>query len=396
MRKFKRSNVLCHSYYVLFGMAGAGLLPSLMRSFEDAYALSHAQMGLVIGLSAVVLACGGMLGGRWYDRAGPLAPLSFCMVGCAAGAVFLFAASTVWWFVAALFLFQFGNGLGVVVNPLIRRLCGTKAAAGINLLHGFQGIGRFLAPVLVAACIRFTGGWRPALLVAAALFVVWFFFVLFGFRGFGPPHDGEAVSVPSDAASSARRRDPVLWLGVAGFFFLAGGEAGLIFWVPNYLESEAGFSKMAALTTLTWMMVGYTGVRLGLGFMPRLIRSRWLVLSVLVLVVDTVLLMHTRSDAWVWLFGGVMGAAIGAYWPCHMAAVYERVARGHGLLTGATNLVATFGSLLFMVLIGCVADRTGLTCGISIAVAASSLAVVLHVVFRHLSRPPETVPPPPP
>ena len=378
MKGATRNKLLCHSYYVLFGMVGNGLLPAIMRSLEEFYGFSHTRMGLILGMGAVILACGGIVGGHWYDRAGPRIPFAACMAGCALGAIGIRLAPTAMVFVPALLAFQFANGLGVMVNPLVRNLYGERQAGGISLLHGFQGVGRFLAPVLVATCLAVGSDWRLSLVVSAALFAAWFFLVTAGMED--PP---ERTAENHSTGGPDKRRDPVVWLGILGFLFLSGGEVGIIYWLPNFLESEAGWPKTTALATLAWMMAGYTGVRLCLGLLRSVVKPAWILGGAAVLLVTFFLMIHTRQTLLLYALGAALGIALGPFWPCQAAALYAYAARGHGLLTGAFNLVSTLGALCLMIVIGALGDRIGLRHALVLPVVSCCAFAVLYTLFHH-------------
>lgn len=70
-----RCKALCHSYFMLCGMA-AGLVFPLVKSFEDTYGISHTQIGILLGASSVLVGLSTIMGGYIYDRKGPRVLLS--------------------------------------------------------------------------------------------------------------------------------------------------------------------------------------------------------------------------------------------------------------------------------------------------------------------------------
>ena len=54
-------------------------------------------------------------------------------------------------------------------------------------------------------------------------------------------------------------------LGIVAFFFLAGSELTLIAWLAAYLESDASLGQAQAMYGLTFMLVGFTGIRFAIG-----------------------------------------------------------------------------------------------------------------------------------
>ena len=374
-RKFF-NRFICHSYYVIFGFVGVGLIPPLTKSFEDAFSISHTTMGLILGTGSITSAIASLLAGRWYDRRGARPALLFSLAASGSIAVFLYFCPNGMAFAFAICLFMMANNLGSVVNPLVRELYGNKQAGAIGLLHGFQGVGRLLAPLVVLVAVSSTGSWRAAFLLSATLYAVWVFLVAKGIDK--KPH---ASLDEHKERRSLRLKDALLWTGVLGFAFLSGGESGLMLWLPTFVESEGGFSQSVTLMSVTCMMIGYTAVRFLLRAFGGILKPRWILFSGALLILVFALLTSATNNYWLLTLCFFLGVSFGAYFPALTAALYAYVGSGHGILTGLMLATATGGAFSALFLIGRLGDLYGLRYGLITAIAFSCIAALLYAVF---------------
>ena len=394
MQPATRHKTICHSYYVLFGMLGGGLVPALIKSWEDTFRLSHAAMGLCISAAAVGFATAAVLGGIIYDRWGPRAVMTWTAGLTAVGAAALALAPNRWTFLPALIAFQIANGLGCCINALVGGLYGAQRARGVSLLHASQGLGRLIAPQMVALSVLLWATWRPTFLLSAALMAAWAALFFVGLRDL-PAH----LDRPHAHRAHGGRPRPhwSVFLGLSGFVFVAGTEAGAVVWVPNYLESEVHLPKAQALLSLTWLMAGLTLMRLWLGFTRRRTGARVIVPASLAAAggllamrqVDTVLAAHALALG--------LGVAFGGFWPCLTALLYDRVAHGHGLLTGGVIVTSAAGGMLVIPLMGYIGDVESLRAALLLPAGAALLYMTTYVLYDVIApRPPAAAPSLPP
>jgi len=378
------NKAICHSYYLLFGLVGVGLLPPLVKSFEDSYGISHTTMGIVLGVGAVVLALASLGVGVWYDRRGGRAALSATMLLCAVSALGIYFTRSVVAFVALLLAFHLANGLGSVVSPLVAKLYAEERTRGMNLLHAFQGVGRLLAPMLVAACIALSGQWRAAFVVSAVLFGIWFPLVWFGLKE--TPQVRSRQHHDTSFGAIAALHDRVVMLGVAGFFVLSGCEMTLMTWLPNFLESETQFGKTEALTALTAMMLGYTAIRIVLGLRRSRVTSLHIALSAIVLAAAFSLATKVSDQYLLYCLAFLMGLCFGPYWPSLAAAIYDYIPWGHGTLTGLFGIGSTTGAFVFVSAVGVLGDIVSLRYGLLIAPVCGILFAIAYYACEVLAR----------
>ena len=369
------SKALCHGYYVAFGMVGIGLLPGLVKSFEDAFSLSHTRMGLIMAAGAATFAVASFAGGVLFDRRGGRLVMSLAAGLSGLFALAVFFSPKVLFFIPALLLFHAANGLGQVVNPLVGRLYGPRRAQGINLLHGFQGVGRLLAPLLIAACIAATGGWRVTFVVSGGVFALLLLLFLLG------PDEGTALPDGPPAATTSPQWDSALVVGIVAFGFLSACESVIITWLPTFLESERKFPKATALLGLSFVMLGYTCVRMLIGVSRGRSLSRFIIATPVPLFGFMLALLSVRSIPLVFLSCFLLGFSFGMYWPSHAAAMFEYSPHAHGVLSAWFNVASVVGGMVLISLAGWLGDVFGLGWALLTAPAAAVVYVSLYACF---------------
>ena len=372
-----RDITICHAYSFAFGVVGIGLVPGLVKPFEESYALSHTQMGTILaGAGALCTVCA-LFFGLAADRHGSRPLLLGCMSLLIVSAACLWWVQERWFAIAALLLFHAGHAGYAVVNSLTFVLYGARSAHGLNLLHCFQGIGRLLAPLLIAGVVALTGAWEYVFLISAVMHVLF----LVSFYRMGEWHvDASRNDAPAWKGLAALA-DRWILLGVAAFAFLAGCELTLMTWLADYLEREAGFAQSQALVGLTVMMVGYTAIRFVLGLVRLSVGPAFMLATLALLVGCCACLAWARSPALVYSACGLMGLSFGCYWPQAASLLFERLPGGRGFLAGLFNMGSTLGMMVFLALVGYLADRSALSVIFLIAPTSGAAFVAVFIGF---------------
>ena len=387
MLRMTTARALCLSYFLLYGVAGLGMLPALVKRLEDSFDLSHQQMGFVLGGGMAPLAIGTFIGGVLFDRLGGRMAMSCSMALCIAVAIVIAGAQTAPTFVVSMLLLFAAYGVGNAANPLVARLYNSDQDAGLNLADGVSGAGKLCAPLVVAACLWATGGWRASFGVTAVLLGLLLVMFLWKFErtpagSVSSPSPAEPVREPADPQAPG----PGVVLGLIGFIFTAGSETALIWWMPTFLETEAHFSTTTALYALTFLMGGYTFVRILTAVSTRITPGRLIPASLPVYLLCFYLMTHTQDVRMLYPVSFVLGICLGPGWPSLAGAVYRRSPKAHGWLTTVFVLASTIGSAVFIAGTGWLGDHVGLRQSMMLAPACGIVFVVIYVIFLRQER----------
>lgn len=377
-KNLARDRIVCLGYSVVYGMLGAGLLPGLIKPLEEHYGLTHTQMGMFLaiggGLSCVALVVLGVIADRYRVRS----VLSISMFVIAASAFVIWQVEIVAFGIAALLLFRLAGTIYLVVNGLVFALYGAQHKRGLNVFHGLQGVGRLLAPLLILVATIVTGTWQTVFLISL-LVHLWFMFLFLNVRE--PPHPIGQELRPSLRTLQAlvNRR---LLLGMVAFMFIAGCEVTIVTWLANCLEREVHFLQSQALFALTIMMIGYTGVRLVLGFAKIKVVPLFMVGALLLNVAAYVLaLFVVKNVVGVYIACLFLGLSFGSFWPCMASLLFQKLRGGRGLLSGIFGLGSVLGAIIFVSLVGWLGDYFSLRVALVTMPISATVFVSIYYYF---------------
>ncbi|MGC9313545.1 MAG: MFS transporter, partial [Sediminispirochaetaceae bacterium] len=253
---------------------------SVIPEVIDAFSLSEASAGILLGLGTMGAFFGPLLAGPSIDRVG----LKLVMLlGFAGEVIFLLmfgAAQWFWMLVLASFIVHICSGfIETAGNVLPNRVNLPNIGSFMSLVHFAFSLGAFIAPFLVGWYIDATGLWRPVpgLIAVPAL--------LLGLLTLRARVDGggaltaaaSEVSAADDATTLPAGRppgspsgspsgSPLLFLktlrkrpvvgGALTLFLYVGSEVGLSSWVVYYLRTSLAFPPFRAASGLSILWMG--------------------------------------------------------------------------------------------------------------------------------------------
>jgi len=248
------------------------LLAPLFPWLKDAFAVSYAELGLLMTIFFVVSCVVQALSGFVVDRFGPR-PILFGALALLALAACGFALSRSYWMLA-LFSVVAGTGNGAfhpVDYTLLNRKVHPSRLGHAFSVHGITGsLGWALAPaMLVPLTLAFS--WRVALLCAAALVLV-VLGVLWSQRErlsvdvAAVRHPG-AGGVGASSSSLDFLSIPAVWMCFAFFFFYAMSLSGVQAFAPEAARLLHDVpTRVAAMCLTVYMVCSAAGMVVG-GFL---------------------------------------------------------------------------------------------------------------------------------
>ena len=246
LRRTDPAAILGCAALTLIGFTGL-LIPSLIRSIEDAFDQTDAGMGVLFFISAVAYASGSLGGGFFTERLGRriVFPVGLSLI--AFGLAGLAFAPT--WELFLMAGIPFGLGGGVMdggSNGLFLDLYPTSRGRALNLLHLFFSVGALASPLLVGQLVEAGVPWQSILLGAGVRR-----------RPDRGPDGGRPDAVRAARAPRRRPRPPrigLVWPLVALAVAIAcyvGSEVGVSNWLVRFLE-EATVGLATSALALFW------------------------------------------------------------------------------------------------------------------------------------------------
>jgi len=244
------------------------LLAPLFPWLKDAFALSYAELGLLMTIFFIVSGIGQSLAGFVVDRVGAL-PVMLGSIVLFALAALVFAASNGYVMLAVgAMLAGLGNAAFHPVDYSILNARISHARIGhAYAAHGVSGnLGWAAAPVFLVTIAQFAG-WRAAF-VGAALGALVVLAVVWWHRDAleTPPHAREAAA-ERDAGAFDFLRLPAVWLGFAFFCAYAFALGGVQSFAPEAARLLHGVPLEAVAWCLTAFMLASAGGTLLGGFL---------------------------------------------------------------------------------------------------------------------------------
>ncbi len=353
---------------------------SVIPEVIEAFSLSEASAGILLGLGTAGAFFGPLLAGPSIDRVG----LKLVMLlGFAGEVLFLLmfgAAQWFWMLVFASFIVHICSGfIETAGNVLPNRVNLPNIGSFMSLVHFAFSLGAFIAPFLVGWYIDTTGLWRPVpCLIAVPALLLGLFTLLTRVDGRQRRSPVTAVPVESSSAahtgSLASRPDgsPFLFLktlrnksvvgGALTLFLYVGSEVGLSSWVVYYLRTSLSFPPFRAASGLSVLWMGLMIGRFANTFLSKHFTSRSLVTvsGVIGCIAAAVFLLVSRTIP-VYFLLTLVGLCMSGVFPNVMAEINHRYPESTGTVTATLAIGASCGAILFQWLIGVTAEYSSIT-----------------------------------
>lgn len=337
----------------LFGAVNTGLIGPNRTAIEREYGLDHAGFGLALAVIQIV--CAAMLLGiaasrrRFSSATGFVAALGaqalgFALIWGSRGV----AALGIGWTLITL-----GTLLGAVANNLTSSLWAHNPRRGVNLLHGWNGVGKVCGPPVAALLLA--SGWRTSFgVVGIVVLGLWGAFLFHK-----PRFDALEPRAEKRAASDAMAllKQPFYWACVLPFGLIAGGDVAFATLAPLFYEKRWGLAPETGSWLLTLHLMGvavgrFTFVALGEKWSPNAVIGACLITGVCVFPAAL------SPSPWVWgasLFG--LGWMFSAVWPTFYAQVARFFPGREQMLALGSALGNTLGIALCVWLSSALADH---------------------------------------
>lgn len=301
-----------------------------------------------------------------------------------------YAISPEWWtmvILAALVGWTSGN-IGASLNIYV---AATRTVRSMNWMHAMYGVGATIGPLVMAAAIGLSAGWRLGYVVAAIIHLaLGLCFVVVAnrmdFQGIRNPAGGTGTMITT--RPSATIRVPIVLLGIALFMLYTGVETTAGQWSYSlFTEARSMTLYLAGISTsIYWGML--TAGRILFGAIADIIGiTRLLRVSMLGVVLSAGLfLIPTPGTGIISL--ALMGLSLSAIFPTLMSDTPNRVSAEHlssaiGFQTGAASL----GLAMLPGVAGVLAARMGLeVIGIFLVLAATLMFLTNELANQIVKR----------
>jgi MFS transporter, FHS family, Na+ dependent glucose transporter 1 len=378
------TTALYYVAFVLLGLTVAAEGPTLLKLAEHTSSALD-QISSLFLFSSFGYLIGSFIGGRIYDRipghrfmAGILLFLGFMvsLVPLAPTRLSLFAI--------VLILGLAKGALDVGCNTLLLWVHTENVGPFMNGLHAFFGVGAFIAPLIIAQVISWTGDihwvyWSFALMTLPIALWVWKL----------PSPVSRAIPAHHERAPFPVL--PVLMM-VLCFVLYVGGEAGYGAWIYTYAFTlKFGTEVTAAYLTSAFWGSFTIGRLFGIWIATRARPMTILILDLAGCIVSLALILLFRGSAvFLWIGTILFGISQASIFPTFMTLAEERM-HITGTIAGLFLVGAGVGGMILPWLIGQAFVQVGASAMMLLILIGVILNLMILFVFMRVSANPGAV-----
>ncbi len=331
------------------------------------------QLSRAVTVTLTLLLCG-FLAARYGCRR----PVGWSAVVMALGVLMTAGANNYFILMTAIAIAGLGEGvIEGLATPMVSALHPDEPGRYVNFAHSFWAVGLVIATVLGGWLLQLGVGWR---ILAAAVCVCG---MIPGFMLLAPAKNAPAE--PKDKTSKVFSNFGKLFLCrrfyiyLAAIFLAGGGEFGITFWCPAFVQIAFGSTAMAAGCATAVFALGMIVSRMGSGVFVRDRYAPLLLIGASLLAAATALTM-LLSNSILLLFPLLFVAGMGAgpLWPTIQTLCARRLPELDStmifILLSASGIP---GCGVFSTLMGWIGDSYGIRAGFLLSPVCFLLCAVL-------------------
>ncbi len=377
----QRENTLLKCVLFTFFVSGAAAQPlgSFIPFLRSAYGLGYDVSGALLSAQSAGNLIAVLVSGLLPALLGRRRTVLLTGVWMAL-AYLIFVSGLGWGWVLLLACFMNGVARGGNVNfanTMVSTLPGKKAARGYNLLHGAYAVGAILSPLLLIFCSGRWPGWGWRLVAGALAALVCAQLAVYAKMAL-PREPREDTGRP--ALDLGFVREKTFWLGSTMLFFYIATEYAICGWLVTYFQDTGALSKdYAQLTSSLYWVTVFAGRMVGAALVGKVSRSKILVTDGLGVAVCFLLMYLASTPATITLSLLGVGLFMATIYPSAFDFAGQSV-KGNDLGCSLIALIGTVGGILTPLLVGLVADRSGIRTGMTV-VAGTTLCLLAVIVL---------------
>lgn len=371
---------LVYRIYYIFLCSGAmsTLLGAMLPAMQAEYSMSYALRGYVLSSHQIGNFFAVFLSGFIPYAIGRKKSTLILGSLIVLGLLLMTATGNPFILIVAFAFTGMGRGtLSNITNVVVSENTGNKAA-GLNILHASFAIGAFISPFVAVFATAIE--WRIAAWIFAFLMLTALIFVG------GSTLSNTPMKKVKTSSEIPFQKSFSFWLNTFIMFFYLAGEASLTGWLVTYFNDTGLMS-----TSLSQSMQSFLWVMILLGRLCCASLSSKMDKSVLILAMGAmmtlcfVLMISAQSTALVVIGLLGLGFSMSGIYPTTLSTMDSRY-NSSTVATGTCIATATVGGILMPIIIGEVAEVSGIRGGVATISVALAIMVILMVIKLIRSR----------
>jgi fucose permease len=219
---------------------------------KDEFTMSYTLSSLHFSAFAAGVLVTGLFGAYFIPRFPRQKVLAFGALGLGVGGLILAFGRSPAVTIAGIFLMGCIGTLILSIYPaILDEEMGARSPVGISEANTIASLFAGLAPLLVGFLVQKAVGWRPAVVLIAAVSLSLGVWLLLRFGG--SPQSASARKIP---AKQTGKLPGMYWIWWLALMLGIAVEYCIIYWGADYVEKVLGFSKNTATQSVSLFMAG--------------------------------------------------------------------------------------------------------------------------------------------
>ncbi|MCZ2145445.1 MAG: MFS transporter [Anaerolineales bacterium] len=219
---------------------------------KDEFTMSYTLSSLHFSAFAAGVLVTGLFGAYFIPRFPRQKVLAFGALGLGVGGMILAFGRSPAVTIAGIFLMGCIGTLILSIYPaILDEEMGARSPVGISEANTIASLFAGLAPLLVGFLVQKAVGWRPAVVLIAAVSLSLGGWLLLRFGG--SPQSASARKIP---AKQTGKLPGMYWIWWLALMLGIAVEYCIIYWGADYVEKVLGFSKNTATQSVSLFMAG--------------------------------------------------------------------------------------------------------------------------------------------
>ena len=357
------------------------MLQRVVGEIANKYSLDNSAMGTIIMMTFVGFLISPILSGEATDRFGRRIVLLFAFVGMLAGFALALLINSPFGVGAGFFVVGLAFGIfEMTLSSVLTDIRPESANRIMNYSRLFYALGTITGPFAAMWILSATNDWIYVMAFDLAIFLVLFIiFMVLSFPAAKYPNLMVKEKGQPSVTVKMLRNKILLLLSLSVMMYLAV-EAGLTFFVSKYIGQ---ISQGLLFSTLT-LSVFWLFVAIGRLITARFQKQLNTVVAVLALIAGAglVICMLTDDLTLSIVAFAVMGLGVSGIYPTMLAMGKIRFPKYAGTVFGILLSVGAVGGIVQPMIMGAVADSSGLKTALGICLIPLALIVILQFVLK--------------
>ena len=219
---------------------------------KDEFTMSYTLSSLHFSAFAAGVLVTGLFGAYFIPRFPRQKVLAFGALGLGVGGLILAFGRSPAVTIAGIFLMGCIGTLILSIYPaILDEEMGARSPVGISEANTIASLFAGIAPLLVGFLVQKAVGWRPAVVLIAAVSLSLGVWLLLRFGG--SPQSASARKIP---AKQTGKLPGMYWIWWLALMLGIAVEYCIIYWGADYVEKVLGFSKNTATQSVSLFMAG--------------------------------------------------------------------------------------------------------------------------------------------